>query len=673
VPQSPYFPADEQGEHHHTRIIGSSPLKRIDDEQREQQHRQENARFGLRLTIMGLIVLAAFSVLVFRLWSLQVIHTSHYKSTALAYEEETLSVTPARGLILSRDGKVLVGDQVLPVVTLSRSSATAAVIGRLGALLGETKADVELALENPQASSLQPVPIAVGVSRSVMVYVSEHKALFSGVSVSFTAERIYPYGDTAAQLLGYTGDIDAAELHELAKDGYTSEDVIGQSGVEETEEKWLRGTAGSKVINVDATGNAVGTVKTTEPVSGDDVVLNVDLGLQNTAESALTSQIAALQGAGKPADSGAVVVLDPENGAVLAMASVPTYDPSWWVGGISDAHYQALTSQTDHDPLLNRAIQGLWAPGSTFKLATATAALNDGLLANLGYYIDDSGSYKIASCSGQCIFYNNQNEAGQGEISVSTALTVSDDVFFYTLGADYWYDAGRYGETPIQNVAAKYGFGELTGIDLPNEYSGQVDSPILRKAQHREAPAAFPDSYYGIADNIELAFGQGETLVTPLQEAVAYGTFATGGTRYEPQVVNSIVTSTGKVVKRFKARVVGHVPMSADTYDRILTGLEGAIYDSTGTAYDAFQGYRGIAIAGKTGTATESANSNVEPTAWFVAFGPTTGAPRYVVAVVIDQAGYGADAAAPVARKIFTYLSAHPIGSADLHVPTNAP
>jgi len=672
--QAPYFPADDEGDRHRTHLVSSSPLKRLEEEEREQQRRQESARFGLRLTIMGLIVLVAFSAVVVRLWSLQVLHSSHYRNAALVFQQQTVPVTPARGLIIARGGQVLVGDQVLPVVTLSRSAATQVVIGRLAALLDETITDVNTALANPQASPYQPVPIAIGVSQSTIVYLSEHKSMFPGVSVNFTAERTYPRGDAAAQVLGYTGDIDATELHSLTKYGYTSNDVVGQSGVEATDELWLRGRPGSEVIKVDASGIPVGTVKTTAPVSGDDVVLNIDLNLQKTVETALTNQIASLKASGLPADSGAAVVLDPETGAVFAMASVPTYNPSWWVGGISDQHYQLLTSQADHDPLLNRAIQGLWAPGSTFKLATATAALNDGLLASLGGYIDDRGFYQIGPpCSGQCTYYNNQNEKGQGPIDLTTALTVSDDVFFYTLGADYWYDSGTYGQTPIQDVAEKYGLGTVTGTDLPNEYSGQIDSPRLRQAQHSENAQAFPSTYYGIADNIEMAFGQGETLVTPLQEAVAYGTFATGGTRYAPQVVNSIVSPTGKVVKQFKPRVMGHVALPSGTYGQILNGLEGAIYAPNGTAYATFQGYTGMRIAGKTGTATESSNTNVQPTAWFVAFGPTTSAPRYVVAVVIDQAGYGAAAAAPVAKQIFTYLTNHPIGSPDLHPPSNAP
>ena len=311
--QAPYFPADDEGDRHRTRIVSSSPLKRIEEEERELQHRQESARVGLRLTIVGLIVLVAFSAVVVRLWSLQVLHSSQYRNAALVFQQQTVPITPARGLIIARGGQVLVGDQVLPVVTLSRSTATQVVVGRLAALLGESITDVNTALANPQASPYQPVPIAIGVSQSTIVYLSEHESMFPGVSVNFTAERTYPRGDIASQVLGYTGDIDAAELHSLAKYGYTPNDVVGQSGVEATDELWLRGRPGSEVIKVDASGNPVGTVKTTAPVSGDDVVLNIDLDLQKTVESALTRQIQSLQASGLPADSGAAVVLDPSH------------------------------------------------------------------------------------------------------------------------------------------------------------------------------------------------------------------------------------------------------------------------------------------------------------------------------------------------------------------------
>ena len=214
--RAPYFPADEDTDRHR-RIVSSSPLKRIEEEERELQRRQESARYGLRLTVMGLIVLVAFSAVVVRLWSLQVLHSSHYRNAALVYQDRAVPITPTRGLIIARGGQVLVGDQVLPVVTLSRATATPAVVGRLAALLGESVAQVNTALANPQASVYQPVPIAIGVSQSTIVYLSEHKTMFPGVDVSFTAERTYPFGDTAAQVLGYIGDIDAAQLRGIGE------------------------------------------------------------------------------------------------------------------------------------------------------------------------------------------------------------------------------------------------------------------------------------------------------------------------------------------------------------------------------------------------------------------------------------------------------------------------
>jgi penicillin-binding protein 2 len=681
--KAPYFPLDEPTARPRVRISSASSLKRLEDQEREQQRRQESARFGLRLTVMGLVILALFSGVVFRLWSLQVLQSAQYKPPALAEQTRDVPIVPTRGLIEARGGQVLVANQIQPVVTLSQISAKdhPGVIGRLAALLGQSPAQVTTEVNNPQALPYQPVPVASGVDSSVVVYLAEHRGVFPGVKVTYLAERTYPQRDLAAHLLGYVGDINSTELAQLRNKGYSPSDQIGQSGVESSFEQWLRGTPGSQVIKVDANGNPVGVRSTTAAKPGSNVVLTVDLGLQQTLESALGGQIAALQAHGLPSASGGAVVLDPQNGNVLAMASFPTYNPSWWVGGISNQRYQELTRSANHDPLLNRAMQGLWAPGSTFKLATATAALNDGLISQYSY-LPDPGYYKVQNCTGKCTFYNNQHES-LGEINVTTAITASDDVFFYTLGADFWsayQNNGHYGPAPIQSVAAQYGFGQLTGIDLPGEYAGQLDSPALRTAQNRAAPKAFPSSYYGIGDNINMAFGQGETLITPLQLATAYGTFANGGTRYAPQVAAAAVSPTGRVTKTFGPKVLSHVSLPPSTYQSMLAGFEGAITSSgatspQGTAYGAFQGYNyaALPIAGKTGTATESNNPSTQPTALFVAWGPVAPAKaRYVVAVVIDQAGYGASAAAPVARQVFEYLIAHPIGAPDLKVPATA-
>jgi penicillin-binding protein 2 len=337
-----------------------------------------------------------------------------------------------------------------------------------------------------------------------------------------------------------------------------------------------------------------------------------------------------------------------------------------------------LNASSSQFPLIDRVIAGAYQPGSTFKLATATAALQTQLITPYTP-IDDPGSFAIPNCKtadgSLCTLKNNDGEScPNGSCDVETAITISDDVFFYTLGYKFFV-GGKADEEAIQKAAAAYGFGSPSGIDLPGDYPGQVDGPFLRKAQHKSNPTAFPYTYYGVGDALETAFGQGETLITPLQLADAYATFANGGTRYAPEVAGAVVSPTGKIVKIFEPKVLGHDKLSSSTYNAIFTGLVGVIKDSDGTGYKAFTGYpySKLPLAGKTGTATTSNDPNAAPTALFVAFGPATGAfgaPQYCAAVVIPEAGYGADAAAPVVRKVFEYLIAHPVPKLDLHPHT---
>lgn len=328
-----------------------------------------------------------------------------------------------------------------------------------------------------------------------------------------------------------------------------------------------------------------------------------------------------------------------------------------WVGGVSEANYRRLTDPSAYQPLLNRVISGLYAPGSTFKLVTATAALDDGLI-QPDTIIDDPGSFTIPGCVGQCSFHNDSKEA-LGPLDVSRALSASDDVFFYNLGYDFWTRHDLYGAEPIQQMAARYGLGKASGIGLPGEAAGRVDSPSVRQALHRQAPAAFPNTGWYPGDNVELAFGQGGTVVTPLQLANAYATFANGGTRYRPRIAIGATSQAGRAVTKFAPAIAEHVPLPAAVHGPILQGLVGAVQQPGGTATPTFQGFPfgSLPVAGKTGTASAT---NREPAAWFACFAPTSGT-RYAMAVSIDQAGYGAAAAAPVARQTMEYLTAHPI------------
>ena len=657
------------------------------------------ARPVLRLRIIGIAMVGLFAVLGLRLWALQVLQAPAAAQAVVANQIRSVPVTPTRGLILDRNGNPLVGNMVTEQITLSRVAAQhdPAVIGRLAALVGKTPAQVEAAIANQQYSLYKPVPIMDNAPLADIVYIKEHQAEFPGVSSVQTTERTYPQTQLpgpaqasypASQVLGYVGTINAAELKSRAAQGYLAGDAFGQAGLEYQYESALRGTPGHQLLEVDPKGQVAGVLKSVAPQPGANIVTNIDTNLQQVADNALASQVENLKRTYDPAcldaqgnkvgcypqpTGGAVIVMSPKTGAVYAMSSYPSYNPAVWVGGISQADYAALSAPASNVPLLNRGIQGLYTPGSTFKLNTATVALQTGLIAPTTPYYD-SGTYKTPDCqynSTTCVFHDSAGD-GPGTYDVSSALTVSSDAFFYNLGYEFYSNASKYGQTPIQDQAAQYSLGQLTGIDLPQEVQGRVDSQAVRVKLHAQNPKAFPNTTWYTGDNIEMAFGQGGTYITPIEQAVAYSTFANGGTRYAPQVAAAVVSPDGKVVKKVTPQVTGHVAISPANYQAMMSGFTGVVQSANplGTAYTTFQGVNFPGgLAGKTGTADTVPGK--EPTAWFVGFGPTAD-PQYVVVCVIDQAGYGATAAAPVVRDVFSYLATHPIGPATVPPPESA-
>jgi penicillin-binding protein 2 len=637
------------------------------------------SRPGLRIRVIALVVIGLFALLGLRLWALTVFQSPAAAQAVNADRIRVVEVAPTRGLILDRYGNPLVNNVVTEQITLARVAAIQepAVVGRLAALIGETNAEVEASIKNPQYSQYKPVPVLSNAPLSDVLYISEHQSEFPGVSAVATTQRKYPQteipgpaasGYPAAQTLGFVNQISSSELASRASRGYQAGDAFGQSGLEYQYEPSLHGTPGQQQLEVNPAGQVVGTLKTTPAKAGDNLVTNIDTGLQQVADNALASQILSLRRTFDPmcnnkagcypaAINGAVVVMDPQTGAVYAMSSFPSYNPAVWVGGISNANYADLQASGAQN---NYAIEGQYTPGSTFKLNTATAALDTGLWSP-GEYYDDTGSFKVPGCqynSTTCNLHNAPGDGALGEINLSTAISVSDDDFFYNLGAMFWDDRGQYGDTPIQNQAAQYSLGELTGIDLPGETPGRLDSQTERLKLHAESPTGFPNTTWYTGDNVEMAFGQGATVITPIEQAVAYSTFANGGTRYAPEVAAAVVSPSGKVIKRFAPKVTGHVNLPPSTYAALMTGFEGVV-QGNGTAASTFAGFNFPGgIAGKTGTADTEIGK--EPTAWFVGFGPTVN-PQYVVVCVIDQAGYGATAAAPVVRSIFSYLAANPV------------
>ena len=627
------------------------------------------SRPNLRLRVVGILFLVLFLVLGLRLWTLQVIDGKTYAAAVTRNQVRVVQVVAPRGDIVDRNDTILVTNVPQQEVLLSNVTATQdpSIIGKVAALIGQTPAQVQQEVKNVQYSPYEPVPIATNVSAATVQYFQTHQSDYPGVSVQTVTQRSYPQGGTTAtHVLGYLGDITQAQLAASPNAGYNNGSLVGQSGIEAQYEQYLRGVSGREALSVNASGTVVGTLSTTAPQIGDTVVLNIDTGLQQAVQSDLAYQIAQdrktpdAEDHNKlpPAINGVAIVLNPQNGQVLAMASYPTYDLNQWVGGISNADFAALQADGAEN---NYAIQGEYTPGSTFKLITATADLQDGVYSPTKYY-DDTGTFKVQNCTGgTCNFTDNVGDSG-GQYDLADALTVSSDSYFYNLGELFWEGRATYGANAIQNVAAQYGEGVTTGIDLPNEVAGRVDSQTEREKLHTAAPAAYPNTSWYTGDNVEMAFGQGATALTPIEQAVAYATFANGGTRFAPEVASEIVNpTTGKVVTRFAPKVMGHVNLPPTVSGPILQGLEGVIANPHGTGYAAFQGFpTSWNLAGKTGTATNPGAN--EPNSWFVAFGPNPN-PQYVVLAVIDEGGYGAEAAAPLVRNIFDYIVANPIGA----------
>ena len=642
---------------------------------------RKGAHLGLRLSVIAVVVVGLFAVLVLRLWSIQVIGYAAARSRAIQIFTTTVAIQPPRGSIVARGGQVLARDDASEVVTLACPTSErslcpvqdAAVIERLAPLLGTSVAAIDASVRSNQIGPFAPAPVAVGVPYSVVAYLAEHQAEFPGVSVAKTYLRTYPEQSLASQVVGYVGAINASEYAhystaKYAAYGYIPQDTqFGQSGLEAEYELALHGTPGVSTIEVNAVGQDVGTRSTTEPTPGDEVVLNMDNGLERSLSGDLARQVAALRsgsvpGGAQPAPYAAAAVIDPRNGHVLALASYPGYNDNVWVPEISNKAYAALVPPPSQpQPLVDYAVSNGSPPGSTFKIATATAALQDGLITPYDY-VDDTGSFTVGN-----ITLHNAGGEVLGPVNVVSALTESSDIFFYTMGQRFWDAQSRYGLMPIQREAALYGLGVPSGIDLPNVSAGQVDSPALRRQLHAYDPAAYPSTSYYVGDNVEMAFGQGETLLTPIEIANAYATFANGGTRYAPEMAAALVSPDG-AVRRIAPKVVDHVAISPTNYQAMLQGFEGVVSNPKGTAYAEFQGFdlAKWLVAGKTGTATIT--HNAPPTSWFVAFaGPRGQAPRYAVAVEIAQAGYGAQASAPVVREVLNYLYAH--GVAPLRLP----
>ena len=587
------------------------------------------ARPARRWIVIGGFFLILLVALIVRLFFLQVVD---YQASLAAVQFNSLRFTtiPAtRGVILDRAGKPLVTNVTTTEIRLSRAEAVLhpTIKGSLSALTGLSVQKINGDLSNKQYDQYQPAPIMSNAPARVIEFIKLHPGEFPGVSVLDASTRSYPNGGSVgAQVLGYVGPITQTEINANPNQGYQTDSTYGKTGIENYYEQYLRGKDGTSTLEVNVNNQILGAVKTTEPTVGDSVVLNIDTPLQKALDGYLASEI------------------------------------------LADRH--------SVDPVSGKVPEAL--NGAAVVLITATTELQTGIL-SASTPVDDIGTFTVPGCEkaaqhSLCVFHDDDNSAA-GLINLPSALTVSSDYYFYNLGYLFWSQTNRFGQTPIQNVAAEYGLTQTTNIDLPQEVQGRVDSPEVRQQLHAAAPKAFPYVSWFTGDNIEMAFGQGTTALTPIALANAYATFANGGTRYAPEVAAAVVDPHGKVVVRYTPRVLGHVSLPASVRDPILQGLTGVVADPSGTGYGPFHAninfsLSSFPIAGKTGTASN--RPLVEPNSWFVGFGPTTH-PRYVVLCVIDEGGYGAEASAPVVAKTFNYLVAHPVPALKLTAQLTTP
>ena len=702
------------------------------------------ANLGLRLVVLRVVVFSLVLTLGARLYYLQLLDRQKLTQTATKQHTREVLLPAPRGAIVDDRGRPLVGNRVSLVVSVNRSELLAepdrgvAVLHRLAPLVGIPVAELgkritpcERGVPKPcwNGSPYQPVPIVTDTTPEILLRIAEHREDFPGVSAEAQTLRQYPGRTLAAHTLGYVGPVTQEELDNAAAASQAAPgrasasltdlhqiDLVGRSGLEASYDGELRGKDGVRYVSVDNRGTVLGTQAETPSVQGDTLVTSIDRDVQAIAEKALAGEIAKRRterdkntGQLYAAPSGAAVVLDPRTGRIVALASYPTYDPTVFVGGISHRELSALTATRAGVPLVSRAVQGQFAPGSTFKLVSASADLTTGRASQ-------SGSY---ACPGSLRVGNRTktNFEGRGiaaPISMAVALSKSCDTFFYAFAMQDWYaDEGRLdkGQRPAeaqQRYARAYGFGSAPEIDLPEgeQSSGRiVDRGFLRKRWEAnksqycvDGRRGYPDVAdparrafltqlaqenctdgwrFRVGDAADLAIGQGETTVTPLQLAIAYAALVNGGTVWEPTIGRALLGPDGRLVREIRPKARGRVPVSGQTLAYIRNSLaftpeNGA---SGAVAFTDFPLDK-VLVGGKTGTAEVFGKQD---TSWFASWAPA-GRPRFVVVGMIEQAGLGARAAAPMVRQIYEGIfglagksPALPRGAPPTAVPTVAP
>jgi penicillin-binding protein 2 len=626
-------------------------------------------QLALRVAVLGFLALALFAVLFLRLWALQVLSGERYLAQANDNRVRTLRLEAPRGPIVDRNGRVLVTNTPGTRVELWPSDlpktwpAQRAELRKLAAVTGVATTDIVAALAKHGNDPLTPVVVQRGIKRQQIYYLLEHQDEFPGVRLAESYLRKYPYQSLAAQALGYVGQISPEDYKALKKKGYQASDSIGQSGIERSYDTYLRGKDGTAQVTVDSRGRPkTAAVPQQQSSSGETLRLTLDIQLQRAAERALTYGInlAHTSTEGRYADGGAIVALDPRNGAVLAMASNPTYKPSLFAGRKDLKKLAPLLNSNvaakDNFPALNRAMQVGYPPGSTFKPVTALAAMQEHLLT----------PFTRLHCTPTYIAYrqtfNNWTPDIDQWMDLRTALAESCDTFFYQLGDDFFRLPPNRGH-PLQGWANRFGFGKYSGIDIGGDTKGLIPTPEWRCEHYGGPPCkGYVDRIWKPGYSIQLAIGQGDLLVTPLQMARFYALVANGGKLVTPHLAEDVEQSGSdgqplRVLRRFGAQPPQAVNVDPTALEYVRLGLEEATHASIGTSSGVFGNFK-FDIAGKTGSAEQFVHVPGAPNAiklnqsWWCGYGPFD-APTIVVCAMIENGGHGGSAAAPAALQVF--------------------
>ena len=678
-----------------------------------------NQRARLSLLVVQIFIFSLLFGLMGRLFYLQVAAGPKYRDAALSIQSRDV-VTPAtRGLIVDSSGVPLALNRVGVAITVDRTKLDrqpdkgVAVLQSLSTLLKIEYRDVfqrtrlcgELAKGERAGcwtgSRFQPIPLTKEADPELALRIVERPDQYPGVSATPVSIRNYPAnaGANAAHLLGYIGPLTEEDLSGANGRSYFRSESIGKAGLEIQYDEYLRGSPGIKTVIVDRKEAVTSTTQNSKPVGGNHLVTSIDVRVQAAAESALADAVRRARSMGYPSDGAAAVVMDVRNGQIIALASHPTYDPNSYERGLTVAEAKNLYSEKAGVPALSRALQGLFAPASTFKAVSAVAAANAGYNLNATY--DCPSQVEV----GTRAFQNFESKA-LGRISLKKGIAVSCDTIWYRIAFDEWLRDG--GLKPKSNAndyffkAAKgFQVGVKTGIDLPSESSGRLADREWRKSWYEQnkdfycnykerstksqqtaflIQLAYENCLDGdkirAGDAVNFSIGQGDTVISPLKLAQMYAAIANGGTILKPTIAKAIVKTDGTVIKEFKPEKLGVIPATKETIKFLNSSLREVVISGTGAgAFNSFP----IPISGKTGTAQvfgRNPNGSAKAdTSWFASYGPSN-KPRFVVVMMVSQGGFGASVSGVGTRKIYETLlgvEGSKVNSAKILFPSGIP